>query len=99
MEHRLFKRLVVKKWHFALAAGVLLAVIGFAVAFHHGQAHACAYVPVLEGCDCGDSLRVAFEMSNRTSQLYSLHPVRLEQLEKNQWSKCPDGVESFSQWG
>ena len=33
------------------------------------------------------------------SQRYGLRPVRLEQWDQNQWSKCADGMASFLQSG
>lgn len=86
------------KRHLAFAAGIAV-LIGLALVLLTVRPKAaltlrCSKVAVL-----GDGLLVSFDISNRTSQPYSLRPVRLERFESNEWIKVFDGIGSFSETG
>ena len=75
----------------ALATVFVLALMGLFVVVTIVRPSSALSVRCLKVAPFEGALMITLQVSNRTSRVSSVLPVRLERYEDGTWKKCPDG--------
>lgn len=87
------------KRHLALAAGLVLVLIGLAIVLITTRPAPAFTVRCSRVAPFEDGVGVNVEFTNHTPRTFSVMPLRLERMDGGNWKKWEDGVASFSWHG
>jgi hypothetical protein len=69
---------------------VAMALAG--IAFWAGRAPGVVTLQFLRARPVADGVSITFAISNRTGQIYSFYPLRLEAWDGSNWAAVPEGI-------